>query len=194
MQMVDMIASLNASDLVRMNVDVIVTTSSLGARAARKVTNTIPIVMTTGNPIEQGLAASFGKPGGNVTGLTVMLGEMSGKRIEILKETIPGIKRVAVLWSPTQSEAVAGFKETEEAVKALSLSLQSVEIQRVEDVERTFADIKGGRAGALFVIVSPFVTLHSKYIVQLALKYKLPGMYPRDSSRKKAALWPMDHS
>jgi len=107
-----------------------------------------------------------------------MLGEMSGKRIEILKETIPGIKRVAVLWSPTQSEAVAGFKETEEAVKALSLSLQSVEIQRVEDVERTFADIKGGRAGALFVIVSPFVTLHSKYIVQLALKYKLPGMYP----------------
>jgi len=68
MQMVDMIASLNASDLVRMNVDVIVTTSSLGARAARKVTNTIPIVMTTGNPIEQGLAASLAKPGGNVTG------------------------------------------------------------------------------------------------------------------------------
>jgi putative ABC transport system substrate-binding protein len=167
-----------ASDLARMKVDVIVTTSSISARAARKVTNTIPIVMTTGNPIEQGLAASLAKPGGNVTGLTVMLAEMSGKRVEILKETVPKMRRVAVVWAPSQSEAAWGFKETQEAVQAFSLKLQSVEIQRAEDMERVFAEAAKARPNALIVILSPFVTLHSKRIVELARKHNLPGMYP----------------
>jgi putative ABC transport system substrate-binding protein len=167
-----------ASDLARMNVDVIVTTSSISARAARKATNTIPIVMTTGNPVEQGLAASLAKPGGNVTGLTVMLAEMSGKRVEILKETFPKMSRVAVVWAPSQIEAAWGFKETQETVQAFSLKLQSVEIQRAEDIEKVFAEIPKARASALIVILSPFVTLHSKRIVELALKHNLPGMYP----------------
>jgi putative ABC transport system substrate-binding protein len=165
-----------ASDLARMKVDVIVTTSSMSAHAARKATNTIPIVMTTGNP--EGLAASLAKPGGNVTGLTVMLPEMSGKRVEILKETFPNMGRVAVLWARGQSEAVFGFKETQEAVQAFSLKLQSVELQRAEDVEKVFAEIPKARPNALIVILSPLVTLHSKRIVELALKHNLPGMYP----------------
>jgi putative ABC transport system substrate-binding protein len=167
-----------ASDLARMKVDVIVTTSSISARAARKATNTIPIVMTTGNPVEQGLAASLAKPGGNVTGLTVMLAELSGKRVEILKETFPKMRRVAVLWAPSQSEAVWGFKETQEAVQAFSLKLQSVQIQRAEDMEKVFAETTKARPNALIVILSPFVTLHSKRIVEPALKHNLPGMYP----------------
>ncbi len=167
-----------ASELARMKVDVIVTTSSISARAARKATNTIPIVMTTGNPVEQGLAASLAKPGGNVTGLTVMLAEMSGKRVEILKETLPKMRRLAVLWAPSQREAAWGFKETQEAVQAFSLKLQSVEIQRAEDMERLFAETAKVRPNALIVILSPFATLHSKRIVELALKHNLPGMYP----------------
>jgi putative ABC transport system substrate-binding protein len=167
-----------ASELARMKVDVIVTTSSISAHAARKATNTIPIVMTTGNPIEQGLAASLARPGGNVTGLTVMLAEMSGKRVEILKETLPEMTRVAVLWGPSQIEAVWGFKETQEAVQAFGLKLQSVEIQSAEDMEGIFAEAVEARPDALIVILSPFVTLHSKRIVELALKHNLPGMYP----------------
>jgi putative tryptophan/tyrosine transport system substrate-binding protein len=167
-----------ASDLARMKVVVIVTTSNMSAHAARKATNTIPIVMATGNPLEQGLAASLAKPGGNVTGLSVMGVELSGKRIEILKETFPNMGRVAVLWARGQSEAVLGFKETQEAVQAFSLKLQSVELQRAEDMEKVFAEIPKARPNALFVILSPFVTLHSKRIVELALKHNLPGMYP----------------
>jgi putative tryptophan/tyrosine transport system substrate-binding protein len=165
-----------ASDLARMKVDVIVTTSAISAHAARKATNTIPIVMTTGNP--EGLVASLAKPGGNVTGLTVMAAELSGKRIEILKETFPNMGRVAVLWARDQREAVVGFKETQEAVQAFSLKLQSVELQRAEDIENAFAEIPKARPNALCVILSPLVTLHSKRIVELALNHNLPGMYP----------------
>jgi putative ABC transport system substrate-binding protein len=171
-----------------MKVHVIVTTSSMSARAARKATKIIPIVMTTGNPIEQGLADSLAKPGGNVTGLTVMLAEMSGKRVEILKETFPKMERVAVLWAPDQSEAVWGFKETQEAVQAFSLKPQSIEIQRAEDMEKTFAEIPKARATALIVILSPFVTLHSKRIVELALKHNLPGMYPTKQFAEEGGL------
>jgi putative ABC transport system substrate-binding protein len=167
-----------AAELVRDKVDVIVTTASVSALAARAVTKTIPIVMTSGNPLESGLAASLAKPGGNVTGLTVMRAEMSGKRVEILKETLPKMRRAAVLWAPGQSEAVRGFKETQEALQAFSLKLQSVEIQRAEDMEKVFAEVPKARPNALIVVLSPFVTLHSNRIVELALKHNLPGMYP----------------
>jgi putative tryptophan/tyrosine transport system substrate-binding protein len=167
-----------ASDLVRMKVDVIVATSSISAHAARKATTTIPVVMTTGNPVEQGLAKSLAKPGGNVTGLTVMMAEMSGKRVEILKDTFPKMKRVTALWAPDQNEAARGFEETEQAVRAFSLQLQSVGIHRAEDMENVFFEISRARPNVLVVILSPFVTLHSKRIVDLALNHKIPGMYP----------------
>jgi putative ABC transport system substrate-binding protein len=165
-------------ELVRMKVDIIVTTSSISARAARKATKTVPIVMTTGSPVEQGLAESLAKPGGNVTGLTVMAVELTGKRLEILQETFPKMTHVAALWAPGQTEAVRGFKETQEAARGFSLRLQSVELQNAEELEKVFAEISKGRADALVVVLDPLVTLHSKRIVDLALKHHLPGMYP----------------
>jgi putative ABC transport system substrate-binding protein len=156
-----------AAELVREKVDVIVTTAAISARAARRVTQTLPIVMTTGDPLEAGLAASLAKPGGNVTGLSVMLSDMSVKRLELLKESFPKKTRVAALWSPGEREAVTGFKETEDAAKVLSLRLHPVEIKSADDIDR-----------ALVVILSPLATLNSKRIVELALKHRLPGIYP----------------
>jgi putative ABC transport system substrate-binding protein len=167
-----------ANDLVREKVDIIVTTASISAHAARQATQSIPIVMTTGNPLEMGLAASLAKPGGNVTGLTVMLSDLSGKRLEILKETLPKMTRVAVIWSPRFNEALLGYKETQEAAKSLSLRLHPLEVQRSDDVEHAFAEIAKAPDHALIVVLSPAVTLHSKRIVELARKRKLPGMYP----------------
>src|ERR1044071_5150545 len=167
-----------ATDLVRERVDVIVTTSSISARAARQVTRTIPIVMTSGSPVERGLAESFSKPGGNVTGLSVFALELSGKRLELLKETVPKMTRVAALWSSSENESVMGFKETEDAAKALSLRMQSVELGGAGEMEKTFADLTKTRGDALGVMLSPLVTLRSQGIVELALKQRLPGMYP----------------
>jgi ABC-type uncharacterized transport system substrate-binding protein len=114
-----------AKEFVSEKVDVIVTTSSVSAHAARKATRTIPIVMTSGSPVEQGLAESFAKPGGNVTGLSVLVSDLSGKRVELLKEAFPKITRVATLWSPRSSEAVLGLKETEEAAHAYGATAAS---------------------------------------------------------------------
>src|ERR1043165_4998190 len=165
-------------ELLRLKVDIIVTTSSISARAARKATKTVPIVMTTGSPVEQGLAESLAKPGGNVTGLTVMAVELTGKRLEILKETLAKAIRVAVLWAPGQSEAARGFKEMQDAARAFSLRLDSFELRNSQDLEKQFAEISKVRPDALVVVLDPLVTLHSKEIVDLALKHHLPGMYP----------------
>jgi putative ABC transport system substrate-binding protein len=167
-----------AKEFVREKVDVIVTTSSVSAQAARKATRTIPIVMTSGSPVEQGLAESLAKPGGNVTGLSVLVSDLSGKRVELLKDGFPKITRVATLWSPRSSEAVLGLKETEEAAHALAIPLHLVKVQTREDIEKAFAALPKANVNALLVVLSPQVTLHSKRIVDLALKYRLPGMYP----------------
>ena len=167
-----------AKEFVREKVDVIITTSSVSAQAARKATRTIPIVMTSGSPVEQGLAESLAKPGGNVTGLSVLVSDLSGKRVELLKEGFPRITRVATLWSPRSSEAVIGLKETEEAAHALAIPLHLVKVQTRDDIERAFAALPKANVNALLVVLSPQVTLHSKTIVDLALKQRLPGMYP----------------
>jgi len=167
-----------AAELVGEKVDVIVTTASLSARAARRVTQTLPIVMTTGDPLAVGLAASLAKPGGNVTGLSVMLTDLSVKRLELLKESFPKRTRVAALWNPREREATIGFKETEDAAKALHLRLHPLEIKSADDIERAFAAMTQARDGALVVILSPLATLNSKRIVDLAVKHRLPGIYP----------------
>jgi putative ABC transport system substrate-binding protein len=167
-----------AKEFVREKVDVIVTTSSVSAHAARKATQTIPIVMTSGNPVEQGLAESFAKPGGNVTGLSVLVSDLSGKRVELLKESFPKITRVAALWSPRSSEAVIGLKETEEAAHAFAIKLHLVKVETREDIEKAFAVLPKANVNGLVVVLSPQTTLHSKTIVDLALKRRLPGMYP----------------
>jgi putative ABC transport system substrate-binding protein len=166
------------TELVQEKIDVIVVTSSISARAARQVTRTIPIVMTSGSPVERGLAESFSKPGGNVTGLSVLALELGGKRLELLKETFPRMARVAALWNSTESESVMGFKQTQDAAKAFALELHSTELRNAGDIDKTFAELAKARVDALLVVLGPLVTLHSKRIVEVALKQRLPGMYP----------------
>jgi putative ABC transport system substrate-binding protein len=167
-----------AKEFVRDKVDVIVTTSTISAQAAHQATTTIPIVMTSGSPLQQGLADSLAKPGGNVTGLTVLPSDLSGKRAELLKETLPKAHRVATLWSSHDVLSTRNFKETQDAAKAFAMQLHSFELRHVEDIDKAFAETPKNRVDAVLVIISPFVTLHSKRIVDLALKYRLPGMYP----------------
>ena len=167
-----------AKDLVREKVNVIVTTSSISAQAARKATRTLPIVMTSGNPVQQGLAESLSHPSGNVTGLTVLASELSGKRLELLKETFPKTTRVATLWNSDENESIVGFKETQDAAKAFSVNLHPLEVHAAEDIEKAFANLPKAHIDALLVMLSPLVTLQSKQIVELALKQRLPSMYP----------------
>jgi putative ABC transport system substrate-binding protein len=167
-----------ATEFVRDKVDVIVTTSTISAQAARQATKTIPIVLTSGNPLQPGLADSLAKPGGNVTGLTVLPTDLSGKRVELLKETFPKAHRVATLWSSGDVLSIIGFKHTQDAAKAFAMQLHSFELRNVEDIDKAFAETRKNRVDAVLVVISPFVTLHSKRIVELALKHRLPGMYP----------------
>jgi putative ABC transport system substrate-binding protein len=167
-----------AAELVQLKVDVIVVTADVSAQAAQEVSKTTPIVMTTGDPVSWGLAKSLARPGGNVTGLTVLLADLSGKRLEILKETFPKMTRVAALWSPREKVATAAFKETKAAAQGFSLQLQSCEVQTIQDIEKSFDEMAKVRSNALVVLLTPLVTLHSKRIVELAIKQHLPGIYP----------------
>jgi putative ABC transport system substrate-binding protein len=167
-----------AAELVRAKVDIIVTTADNSARAAQQASPTIPIVLTTGDPVASGLAESLAKPGGNITGLTVLLADLSGKRLEVLKETFPKMTRVAVLWSPGEKVAATAFNETKIAAQGFSLQLHSYEVQSLQDIEKAFTEIPKVRQSALLVALSPRVTLHSKRIVELALEHHVPGIYP----------------
>ena len=167
-----------AAELVQLKVDVIVVTADISAEAAKQATKTIPIVVTTGDPVAWGLADSLAKPGGNVTGLSVVLADLSGKRVEILRETLPKMTRLATLWDPSVRVAGPVFKETSLAAPALSLQLHSFEVTTAQDIEKAFADMPKVRPNAFLVILSPLVTLYSKRIVELALKQHLPGIYP----------------
>src|SRR5262245_40640427 len=179
---VDRLPSL-AAELVQLNVDVIVTTSGNSARAARETTKTIPIVLTTGaDPVKTGLAESLAKPRGNVTGLSIVEEDLSGKRVEILKETFPKMTRVAYLWNPVavvhSTSGNLSYDQVQEVTKAVGVQLLSYKVSTLAEIEKAFADMPKVRPHALVVLQSPLMTLNSKRIVELALKQRLPGMYP----------------
>ncbi|HEV8725398.1 MAG TPA: ABC transporter substrate-binding protein [Candidatus Binatia bacterium] len=171
-----------AAELVRLNVDVIVAPGS-GAVAAKKVTNTIPIVITYGDdPVGSGLVASLARPGGNVTGLSGFVSELGGKNLELLKEAFPSLSRVAVFWwnrvNPSgvnQDTLVLG--EMKLAAGALQVTLQSLELRGIDDFEPAFSAIKKERADALIVLRNPFTATHRTRIVEFAAKSRLPAMY-----------------
>lgn len=175
-----------AAELVSEKVDVIVTTASNSARAAQEVTKTTPIVVTSGNLIESGLAKSLANPGGNVTGLTLMASDLTGKRLEILKESVPKLTSVAAFWS--LRPVASGYTDTETAAKALSLKLHSVRVQSADEIEPAFDKIAKARAQALFLILSPLATLNSKRIVDLALRHRLPSMFPTKQFTEEGGL------
>jgi putative ABC transport system substrate-binding protein len=170
-----------AAELVQLNVAVIVTTGTTPTRAAQHATKTIPIVMTVvGDPIEAGFVTSLAKPGGNITGLTQISGQLNGKRLELLKEAVPEIARVVMFvdgtWTAQQrSEFV---QEAQLAAQALGLTLQLLEVQGPHpDVDGAFSTATRQRAEALLIPPGPVLNLHRKRVVDLAAQSRLPAMY-----------------
>jgi putative ABC transport system substrate-binding protein len=174
----DRIPSLVA-ELVQLKVDVLVSGNVGVARAAKQATETIPIVMVTNqDPVATGLVDSLARPGGNITGLSTLQRELGGKRLELLKEVVPGISRVGVLRDADGSVSAIGFKEYEAAARALKLQLQSLEVRRPNpDLEGAFQAAAKGRASALITVTGTLLFRYSKRIADLAIKNRLPSMY-----------------
>jgi putative tryptophan/tyrosine transport system substrate-binding protein len=165
-----------AAELVRLKVDCIVTAGENPTRAAKQATGTIPIVTTTvGDPVGLGFVASLARPGGNITGPTTYSTDLAGKRLELLKETIPKLARVAV-FDDTRS-LVQTVKETAAAARLLKVQLISLEIRSLDDLENAFPSIAKSRADAFIMGASGFFNTHQKRLVELAAKHRLPAMY-----------------
>ena len=167
-----------AAELVDLKVDLIVASGSPASLAAKRATSTIPIVMGSlaADPVETGLIVSLARPGGNVTGMTEMAAQLSGKRLELLKETMPGLARVAVFWNPPNPAYGPVLTGLEAAAPLLRLKLQRLEVRVPEDFEGALKAAVGQRAGALFVPGDPLVTNRPRVLADLALRYRLPTM------------------
>ena len=166
-----------AAELVRLKVDAIFAQSTASVQAAKKATTTVPIVSVSGDPVGLGLVASLARPGGNVTGLANFTSELAGKRLELLKEVVPRVSSVAVLWNPDAPSSTLRMRETEAAAPSLGIKLQPVDVREPNDFEHAFAALKKDRADALFPLRSPLISSQVKRIVELAAKNRVPGMY-----------------
>jgi putative tryptophan/tyrosine transport system substrate-binding protein len=164
------------AELVQLKVDVLVLRSLSAIRVAKQATKTIPIVMvTTQDPVATGLIDSLARPGGNITGLTGLTRELSGKRLELLKEAVPGISRVGVL---RDAASAVNSKEYEAAARALKIQLQSLDVRAPNpDYEGAFQAAAKGRASAIITVTGPMTTSYQKRIADLAIKYRLPSMH-----------------
>ena len=174
----DRIPSLVA-ELVQLKADVLVLVTLSSIRAAKQATKTIPIVIVTNvDPVATGLVDSLGRPGGNITGLTRLTRELSGKRLELLKETIPGVTRVGVLWNTTAAGPVISFKEYEAAAHAMKVVVQSIEVRGPNpDLEGAFQAATKGRTSALIAVTDALLSRSRKQIADLAIKNRLPSMF-----------------
>jgi putative ABC transport system substrate-binding protein len=164
-----------AAELVRLNVNVIVAPGS-GARAAKKATDTIPIVITYGDPLNDGLITSLARPGGNVTGLSGFVSELGGKQLEVLKESFPKISRVAVPWWSEQDAVM--LQDMNLAARPLGVTLESLELRDLHDLDPAFATIRKDRADGLVVLRNTLTATHREQIVDFADKSRLPAVYP----------------
>jgi putative ABC transport system substrate-binding protein len=166
-----------AADLVRSKVDVIVAETGAATRAAQQATRTIPIVMSLVNdPVGSGLVASLARPGGNVTGLTIMSPDLVGKQLELLKEVVPKVSRVALLRHPDNPASAAQLREAEAAAQALGVRLQTLEARSPQEIDGAFAAMTRERAGALLVIPDTLFWSQRRQIVDLAVKRRLPSI------------------
>jgi putative ABC transport system substrate-binding protein len=167
----------SATDLVSLKLNVIVTWGTPQILAVKQATNTIPIVMAfSADPVRDGFVASLARPGGNITGLSSLSPELSGKRLELLKETFPQLARVGVLWDPADPGATANVKETETAGQALGVQVQPLEVRSQKDFQNAFKAANEGRARALILQQTNLTNTHRKEIVELATKHRLPTM------------------
>jgi putative tryptophan/tyrosine transport system substrate-binding protein len=167
-----------AAELVRLKVEVIVTSGPAATRAAKEATSTIPIVMAQDNdPVGNGFVASLARPGGNITGLATLAPEIGGKRLELLKEIVPKLSRVAVLGTSTQPGSAQQLKEVERAAGALGVKLQYLDVLDPKDIEIAFREAGKGRADAVLTLTSPILISHRAQLADLAVKNRLPAMY-----------------
>jgi putative ABC transport system substrate-binding protein len=167
-----------AAELARLKVAVIVSHGTPGPLAAKQATSAIPIVMTSaGDPVASGLVSSLARPGGNVTGLSLMVPELGGKRLQLLKEILPGLSRVAVLWNAASPYASLVVRETEATATTLGVQLQSLVVRGPDDFEGALAAAVTGRAGGLTVVEDPLTITKRKQIVDFAAKNRLPAIY-----------------
>ncbi len=164
-----------AADLVQRKVDVIVVASTVAARAVKRATSTIPIVMAiVADPVGSGLVTSLAHPGGNITGLSLMTLELTAKRLQLLKEAIPRVARVAVLWNPDTPYHTMALQELKAAAPSLSMQLTFVNVQRPEEIGPAFSSINRARAQALYVLDDPFFLAHRMTLLKLASNARLP--------------------
>ena len=167
-----------AAELVRLQVDVIVTAGATDTRAAKQATATIPIVMAQDNdPVGSGFVASLARPGGNITGLANVSPEVSGKRLELLKESVSKLSRVAVLGNATNPGNAQALRETEDAARALGLKLQYLEVQSPDGLETALKAAAKERSQALITLQNPVASTHRTRLVELVAKSRLPAMY-----------------
>jgi putative tryptophan/tyrosine transport system substrate-binding protein len=164
--------------LIRFKIDVIITSGPSVTRAAKDATSTIPIVFAQeGDPVGTGLVESLARPGGNITGLSTLSPELHGKRLEILKEIVPRLSRVAVLGTSAVEGHAQFIKEHELTARALRLQLQYLDVLNSKDIEPAFLAANKGRADALLLLSGPVLNAHQRQVVELAAKRRLPAMY-----------------
>jgi putative tryptophan/tyrosine transport system substrate-binding protein len=166
------------TDLVHAKVDVIVSSATPAIRIAKEKTSTIAIVMAgVTDPVGNGFVASLARPGGNVTGLTHLSPDLTGKRLELLKEVFPGLSRVAVLWNPNQPGQPAAFKDMQVAAQAFNVRLISMEVRNREEIEKALAGMGKERSQALFELPDPVTFVNRQLITNFAAKHRLLAIY-----------------
>ena len=167
-----------AADLVRLKVDVIVAVGGRASQDAQQATRTIPIVMSvTIDPLGTGLVASLARPGGNVTGLSLMASEVVGKQLELLKEVVPKVSRVALLWNPANPGSAPQLREAEASARVLGVRLQTLEARVPQEIDSAFAAMTKERAGALVVLTDAIFMNQRRQIAELAAAGRLPAVY-----------------
>jgi putative ABC transport system substrate-binding protein len=167
-----------ATELVGLNCDVIVTQGNEATQAAKDATKTIPVVMVLGSDaVRLGIVANLARPGGNITGMTDMGAELYGKRLELLKEAVPSLSRVAFLWSSSSQDADYNVKETEPVARFLRVGIQSLDVKGPDDIDGAFRAATKGRANGLMLSGGALFGFHLKRIIDLAAKNRLPAMY-----------------
>jgi putative ABC transport system substrate-binding protein len=168
-----------AAELVRLQVDVIVAAATPAVIAAKQATATIPIIIVhSADPVALGLVTSLARPGGNVTGLSSSSPDYSGKQLELLKEALPKLSRIAILWNTANPGTAIAFREMQDVVRVLKLPLQSLEVRRSEDLPPAFKSLPKQRGTGLVTLLDPLIVSQRARIVELASESQLPAIYP----------------
>ena len=166
-----------AADLVRLKVNVLVAGSQAAIQAAKRATETIPIVMVAADPLAAGFVASLARPGGHITGLSMMSAELIGKQLALLKEVVPKVSRVALLGNPDNPGTVPMVRSAQDAARALGVRLHALEARRPGEIDQAFAAMTRERADALIVLLDVMFAEHTARIAELAAKHRLPAVH-----------------